>query len=62
MRDIKSWEVWRRPEFGLDLIGKEELRRKIPRNFVLQGLPAISTQYELEVQNEGQGGYLVFLW
>lgn len=39
-RDTKSWEVWRRPEFGLDLTGKEELGRKIPRNFVLQVLPA----------------------
>lgn len=37
-REIKSWQVWKRPQFGLDSIGKEELDRKMSQNFVLQVL------------------------
>lgn len=38
VRDIELREVWRRPELGLDLKGKEGLGRKMSRNFVLQVL------------------------
>lgn len=38
-REIKLREEWKRPECGLDLRGKEELGRKMSRDFVLQVLP-----------------------